>query len=220
MNVMQSKLRKFWLAGMIAIILNSACAPMATKTLYKSNTISSVENFNHLVIAAPTIIDFDESKVRLIRRTHFPLLSGHLARFGVECIPFEGNAESDIANRFEDFHEKVPYYSRYLLAGQITRKKPERQHSDVFVEYRIYDLKSKELLIYTKFDSTLGIVSFEISNMRNAVNSIPVGGYESFVVFIQTEPYYHDDIKFIGEALVKGLKEIEIQLGVNSKSNY
>lgn len=215
---MLSKFSIWWFSGMILISLISACAPMATETLYKNKSLKSLEDFDHVVIATPVVIDFAENKEKLIRRTHFPLLSGHFSRLGVECIPFEENAETEISNRFENFHEKVPHYARYLIAGQITRKKPEREHSDVIVEYRLFDLESKEMLIYTQFDSMLGIVSFELSNTRNAINMIPVGSYESIVLYLQTEEYYHDDIKFIGEAMVKGIKEIELQLGLKKES--
>lgn len=210
-----------WLS--LVMMLCSSCAPFATETLYKSKNLQTDPGLNQVLIAKPTIINFEENRERLIQRTFFPLLSGHWSRYEVDCIEYEGDAEALVAANFENVYNHVPYYARYLLVGQITRKKPTRKYSDVVVEYRLFDIRSKELLLYTQFDSTLGIPKFDVRNTTNLIHSIPAGGAGPFIIFVNTEEYIMDEIKFIGEALLKGLRTLEItySLGVpGSEQQY
>ena len=194
----------------------TGCASMATETLYSNPDLEQVEELNHVVIAKPSTIGFEKNKETLVARTYFPLLSGHLSKYDVECFRYDFDIESEISNDFKDFQEKIPHYARYLLVSQISMKKPEREYSDIIVEYRLFDLKSKELLLYTQFDSTLGVVSFDVTDSNLAIHDVPNGQIYSLngPVTIKTQPQRDDDMMFIGEALLKGLKEIELRTGL------
>ena len=185
---------------------------MATQTLYKSPDSFNGRELDQVVISKPTVIGLESNYESLLNRTYFPLLSEHFSHWKIDCIPYNYNVESDITDKLVNFREKVPHYARYLLVPQISSKMPDEGFADVIVEYRLFDIATGELLIYTQFDSTWGVQADD-----GQVPAIWIYPSSNGTEMVQHETHPHfDDIVYVGKAMINGLREIESNFSLNT----
>ena len=144
----------------IILITMSSCASLGTKTIYEIPEYREKIKKSKIIIFSPELIGFKNNEINLTTNNYFKVLTEFCNSKNISYSIFKDTyIEFDSINFDNDLiYNDVD--AKYMLVGQVQPIVVLGQRGDIKVNYKIYEITNKKLVIHTRFNTAFGKTYF------------------------------------------------------------